>query len=200
MYRTKRLLLVISVMVMFGVALDFVPSVMADQQTSIAGKQVIVARFTRTPIRIDGVLGPPGHPCCDENGENCIEAKNNEGFQLLTSVGGDRTTQPDHPNILWESRVGLNPRGYVVEFRIPLDSINTNDTSWWTGGHPGFRRPRPGDSTGFNVTVGDDDNGGDSYLLPVCPAHTNSYLAWDGSSQNWNFFSEQDWGILYLLP
>jgi hypothetical protein len=83
---------------------------------------------------------------------------------------------------------------------MPLDSINTNDTSCWTGGHLGFHGPRPGDSIGFNVSVGDDDNEGDNYLLLFCPTHSNSFLAWDGSSQNWNLFSEQDWGTLYLLP
>ncbi len=285
--------------------LGLVSSVMADQQTSIAGKQVIVARFTHTPVRIDGFLGPaewreaipvyvtathpgsapgvvptptewypcllppdnprdlsftirtlydsnnlyvavevvddilihdscePGSECrpwldddvevfidgdkqpgdfsnnvfCPPGNTNCVDTngnpyamQNKEGFQLITSVGDDRMTVPDNPNIVWESRVGLTPRGYVVEFRIPLDSISTNDTSWWTGGHPGFRRPRPGDSIGFNVGVGDDDNGGDGYLLPFCPAHSNSYLAWDGNSLNWSIFNEQDWGILYFLP
>ena len=120
---------------------------------------------------------------------------NLEGFQLITSVGNDRLTEPENfPGIVWESAAGASPRGYVVEIRIPLSSINTHDTSPWTGGSPGFRRPQPGDMIGFNVGVGDDDIGGESYNYP------NSYIAWDGSGPNWNAFDEPAWGTLYLVP
>ena len=46
-------------------------------------------------------------------------------------------------------------------FRIPLSSINTIDTSWFSSAFPGagFRPPQPGDIIGFNVAVGHDDNG-----------------------------------------
>lgn len=126
---------------------------------------------------------------------------NNEGFQLLTSVGNNRLTQPpNYAPIVWESRAGLRPRGYVVEIRIPLSSINTHDTSPWTGGTPGYRPPQPGDTIGFNVTVGDDDSGGDSYERTDLNPNPNSYLAWDGSSAGWYVFDETAWGTLYLLP
>jgi hypothetical protein len=124
---------------------------------------------------------------------------NNEGFQLLTSVGNNRLTEPENfPSIVWDSRAGVRPRGYVVEVRIPFSSINTHDTSPETGGTPGFRPLQPGDTIGFNVTVGDDDCGcstfDNSYPYP------NGYIAWDGSSPNWFFADETAWGTLYLAP
>jgi cellulose/xylan binding protein with CBM9 domain len=120
---------------------------------------------------------------------------NLEGFQLITSVGNARLTEPENfPGIVWESAAGAGPRGFVVEIRIRLDSINTHDTSPATGGSPGFRRPQPGDVVGFNVCVGDDDIGGESYN------HPNSFIAWDGSSTNWSAFDELAWGNLYLVP
>ena len=120
---------------------------------------------------------------------------NLEGFQLITTVGSNRLNVPENlPASMWESAAGPSPRGYVVEVRISFDSINTHDTSPWTGGTPGFRRPEPGDQIGFNVTVGDDDSGGGSYAYP------NSYIAWDGSRSNWYVFDETAWGTLYLAP
>src|SRR5438874_852876 len=105
---------------------------------------------------------------CGPGNSDCPNpVQNNEGFQLITSVGGDTLTVPqNNPNVVWESKTGRRPSGFVAEFRIPLDSINTMDTSWFTGGTPdnGFRRPQPGDTIGFNVSVGDDDNGGLSYF------------------------------------
>ncbi|MGH9867396.1 MAG: hypothetical protein ACREAA_04420 [Candidatus Polarisedimenticolia bacterium] len=81
---------------------------------------------------------------------------NLEGFQLITTVGGDRQSEPERfDDIAWESAAAPSPRGYIVEVRIALDSINTHDTNPWTGGTPGFDRPRPGDTIGFNVAVGE---------------------------------------------
>ena len=84
-----------------------------------------------------------------------------------------------------------------MEYRISLDSINTIDTSWWSYYFPqsGFRRPHPGDTTGFNVAVGDDDNGGDSYVRSEPGPHSDSYTAWDGRSVGWFVAAEQDWEI-----
>ncbi len=249
------------------------------QQPAAAGTQTMVARYTRNPVTIDGVLGaaewsaaipvhvkankpggPPGvvpllitpprnqddssftiHamydrdnlyvavdvsddilindgplPWLDDDVEVFIDGDrlpgdleagvfsgqpNNEGFQLITTVGNTRFTQPPTlPSIVWESSAGRRPRGYVVEVRIPLNSINTHDTSPWTGGTPGFRRPQPGDTIGFNVTVGDDDSGGESYQRTDLVPNPNSYIAWDGSSANWFFADESAWGTLYLAP
>ena len=155
---------------------------MSDGPAPWAGDDVeIFVDGDRQPGDVDaGVFS--GHP-------------NLEGFQLITSVGNDRLTEPENfPGIVWESAAGASSRGFVVEIRIRLDSINTHDTSPGTGGSPGFRRPQPGDMIGFNVTVGDDDIGGESYN------HPNSYIAWDGSSSNWSAFDELAWGTLYLVP
>jgi len=141
---------------------------------------------------------------CGPNNPNCPNpVVNNEGFKLTTSACGETLTDPsNNPNIVWESKAGTRPHGFVVEARIPLDSINTIDTSWFSSLFPGsgFRRPQPGDIIGFNVGVGDDDNGGASYLRTEPGANTDSFTAWDGRSVGWYVFAERDWGTLYLAP
>ena len=141
---------------------------------------------------------------CGPNNPNCPNPiVNNEGFQLITSVCNQSLTAPsNNPSIVWESKAGPRPQGFVVEFRIPLTSINTIDTSWFSSGFPGsgFRPPQPGDIIGFNVAVGDDDNGGLSYLRTQPAPHTDSYTAWDGRSVGWYVYAERDWGNLYLAP
>src|SRR5215467_210199 len=158
-------------------------------------------------IMIDGDRQPgDAHMAlvCGPNNPNCPNpVVNNEGFKLTTSVCNQSLTDPsNNPSIVWESKAGLRPQGFVVEFQIPLDSINTNDTSWFSSPFPSstFRRPQPGDIIGFNVAVGDDDNGGLSYLRTEPAPHTDSYTAWDGRSVGWYIFAEQDWGNLYLAP
>ena len=139
----------------------------------------------------------PGNPDCPN------PVINNEGFQLVTSVCNQSVTAPNNnPSIVWESKAGLRPHGFVVEFRIPLDSINTIDTSWFSNPFPGsgFRRPQPGDFIGFNVAVGNDDNGGLSYARTEPGPHKDTYTAWDGRSVGWFVFAESDWGKLYLAP
>jgi len=107
---------------------------------------------------------------------------NNEGFQLVTSAGDVARVYPSSViEVDWSSKVGPRPRGYLIEIRISLDSINTIDNSWYTDAakpqpdwandptkaegdptavfSPAFRRPQPGDYIGFNVVVGDDDCG-----------------------------------------
>jgi hypothetical protein len=158
-------------------------------------------------IMIDGDRRPgDAHMAvnCGPNNPNCPNpVVNNEGFQLVTSVCNQSLTAPsNNPSIVWESKAGLRPRGFVVEFRIPLSSINTIDTSWFSSAFPGFgfRAPQPGDIIGFNVAVGDDDNGGLSYLRSQPAPHTDSYTAWDGRSVGWYVYAERDWGNLYLAP
>jgi len=139
----------------------------------------------------------PGNPGCPN------PVVNNEGFKLTTSACGDTLTDPlNNPNIAWESKAGLRPHGFVVEHRVSLDTINTLDTSWFTTFFPatGFRRPQPGDVIGFNVAVGDDDNGGLGYLRGEPAPNTDSFTAWDGRSVGWYVFAEQDWGNLLLAP
>jgi hypothetical protein len=141
---------------------------------------------------------------CGPNNPNCPNpVVNNEGFKLTTSVCNQTLTDPpNNPTIVWESRAGLRPHGFVVEFRVPLSSINTIDTSWFSNPYPGpgFRSPQPGDIIGFNVAVGDDDNGGPSYLRSEPAPHTDSFTAWDGRREGWYVFAERDWGNLYLAP
>jgi len=112
---------------------------------------------------------------------------NNEGFQLVTSAGNVAKVYPSPViQVDWSSRAGMRPRGFLVETRISLNSINTIDNSWWTNPNaippaldadgnpigdptqpsipgavfsPSFRRPQPGDSIGFNIAVADDDSG-----------------------------------------
>ena len=141
---------------------------------------------------------------CGPDNPNCPNpVVNNEGFQLVTSVCNQSLTSPsNNPSIVWESKAGLRPHGFAVEFRIPLSSINTIDTSWFSSLFPGsgFRSPQSGDIIGFNVAVGDDDNGGLSYQRSEPAPHTDSYTAWDGRSLGWYVFAERDWGNLYLAP
>lgn len=141
---------------------------------------------------------------CGPNNPNCPNpVVNNEGFKLTTSVCNQSLTDPpNNPSIVWESKAGLRPHGFVVEFRIPLSSINTIDTSWFSTPFPGavFRSPQTGDIIGFNVAVGDDDNGGVSYLRAEPAPHTDSFTAWDGRRVGWYVFAERDWGNLYLAP
>lgn len=158
-------------------------------------------------IMIDGDRQPgDAHMAntCGPNNPNCPNpVVNNEGFQLITSVCNQSMTAPsNNPSIVWESKAGLRPHGFAVEFRIPLSSINTIDTSWFSSPFPGvgFRAPQPGDIIGFNVAVGDDDNGGPSYLRSQPAPHTDSYTAWDGRSVGWYVYAERDWGNLYLAP
>lgn len=154
---------------------------------------------------------------------------NNEGYQLVTSAGNIRAVFPSPViQVDWDSRAGLRPRGYLVEARISLDSINTIDNSWYTNPNevepdfendptqpvvpgavfsPEFRRPQPGDTIGFNITVGDDDNGrsgddpfNDSYLRTDLIPNPSSYTAWDGSSPNWFYSDEEAWGTLHFAP
>ena len=156
---------------------------------------------------------------------------NNEGFQLVTSAGNVAQVYPSPViQVDWDSHAALRPRGFLIETRISLDSINTIDNSWWTDltlpipdfdndptkpldpnavFAPVFRRPQPGDSIGFNVTVGDDDSGRqpgsddpfqDSYNRTDLVPSPSSYTAWDGSSFNWDVTDETAWGTLYLAP
>lgn len=141
---------------------------------------------------------------CGPANPNCpIPVVNNEGFKVLTSAGGVQYIDPpNNPSIVWDSKVSRTPTGFFAEFRISLDSINTIDTSWWSYYFPqsGFRRPQPGDTIGFNVAVGDDDNGGDSYARSEPAPNSDSFTAWDGRSVGWYVFNELDWGNLYLAP
>jgi hypothetical protein len=102
----------------------------------------------------------------------------------------------------WQAAPGVCPHGYLVEFRIALSSIDTED-----GG--GEVPPGPGSYVGFNITVGDDDNGGFPYDVVFDPEQgfiidhvepTDGYGSWDGRSVGWLVSTEDDWGTLYFAP
>lgn len=138
---------------------------------------------------------------------------NKEGYQLITSVDGATLTEPEtNPDIqVWTSAVGLSPRGFIVEVRIPLTMINTVDTSPWESDMTpppappnDFVAPGPGSIIGFNVCVGDNDSGA-GYADPLSPGG-DSFTAWDGNGQEnmwgegYGIYYEQDWGRLYFAP
>jgi len=107
-----------------------------------------------------------------------------EGFQLLTSVGEARMLSPGGGPIDWWSEVEFRPRGYLMEYRIALESIDTADG-------PADVPPGPGAEIGFTVVVGDDDNGGPGY------EEGDSFGIWDGWFAYW---AEDYWGTLYFQP
>lgn len=156
---------------------------------------------------------PPNSPWFDDDAEILIDGDNvgndfqvdtpnKEGFQLLINVGGDTFSKAGNDPIDWEAAVGLSPYGYFAEFRIALSSIDTQDGD-------GELPHGPESSIGFNVTVGDDDNGGLPYdyvfdpeqkYITVHTEPTDNYGAWDGRSSGWEVNREDDWGTLYFAP
>ena len=128
-------------------------------------------------------------------------APGKEGFQLVMDAGGDAWATPGDADINavidWEAAPGLRPRGYMVEFRIALSSIDTEDDGDETP-------PGPGSKIGFNVVAGDDDNGSlpynwgqfDCVYWSPDEELTDTFGMWDGSAT----FLEDDWGTLYFDP
>lgn len=107
---------------------------------------------------------------------SCEWNQSEEGFQIIMDSGGDPFAAND---IVWDGAPGPRPRGYVVEFRIALTSIDMIDGE-------GEENPGPGDDIGFNVAVGDDDNGGWPYNVEQFwwgePGElTDTYGRWDSS-------------------
>lgn len=113
------------------------------------------------------------------------EAPGKEGFQLIVDSGGDTMDVSGDDAIDWDATPGPRHKGYLIEFRISLASIDTED-----GG--GEVPPSPGDSIGFNIAVGDDDNGGLPYNWETTGEQTDTFGMWDGSDT----FNEDDWGTL----
>ena len=112
---------------------------------------------------------------------------NREGGGVKIDVGGDI----DNSGIGsygtdWFGAVGTRPGGYVVEFSIPLSSIDMTDGE-------GEAHPAPGSSIGILFAVDDDDNGGAPYEQP-----DDSYGAWTGSYEDWLVSRESDWGVLHF--
>jgi hypothetical protein len=107
-----------------------------------------------------------------------------EGFQLVTDFQGSvwNWWSAEFADLQWASASGLRPRGYVVEWAIALDSIDTEDG-------PGDVPPGPGDVIGFDIAVDDNDGLG---------RETQGF--WEGKPSGWIFLHEDDWGLLYFEP
>ena len=91
--------------------------------------------------------------------------------QFLVDVGGDKMVGAggSSPND-WAAAAGQRVRGWVAEFRFPLTLL---DSDFGTGA----LAPGGDDTIGFNVAVGDDDNGGAPYEEPH-----DSFMLWAGES------------------
>ena len=122
----------------------------------------------RVGVRIDG------DEVSNDPWPNC----NEEGFQIMVNADGSVGSLGLTYGTDWFAAAGLRTGGYIVEFRIPLSSIDMKDG-------PGETNPTLGSSVGFTVIVNDDDDGG----------NREAYTLWDGVDvDTWN--REEDWGIL----
>jgi len=122
----------------------------------------------RVEVRIDG------DEVSNDPWPNC----NEEGFQIMVNADGSVGSLGLTYGTDWFAAAGLRTGGYIVEFRIPLSSIDMKDG-------PGETNPTLGSSVGFTVIVNDDDDGG----------NREAYTLWDGVDvDTWN--REEDWGIL----
>jgi hypothetical protein len=186
------------------IAVDVMDDIVLDDGPQHPGGFEISIYDDVVEIRIDG----------DQVGNDVQMGRQggSEAFTLGMDVGGDAMTvmrNDFHPYAMhfWEGAPGLRPGGYVIEFKISLVSIDTQDGA-------GEDYPGPGSSIGFNVGVEDDDNGGFPYnLLDVPPSDpdafvesnfqepaTDNFATWDGNSADWDYKREDDWGTLYFAP
>jgi len=178
------------------VADDIIKTDYPDVPGAIAWLDDVVEMF------IDGDKGTLGNPLLQ-----------------LDTTASSQLVQFSGPALDWSSAAGMRPRGYLVETKISLAGIEEA---------VGLAALGPGSQIGFNVTAGDDDTGligdpwfiGDPYLddsyfhvpNPDVPGNPpfdpnnyfkntpSSFLAWDGSSENWFVFDETAWGTLYFAP
>jgi tetratricopeptide (TPR) repeat protein len=76
---------------------------------------------------------------------------NNEGFHLVADVLGNRFGDcPEVRNTRWKVGTGRTEDGYIIEFEIPLDLIDTQDG-------PGFQAAKTGSELRMNVAIDDYD-------------------------------------------
>lgn len=149
----------------------------------------------------------PWDPCvwCDDDAELRLDgdnvandfpgSPNAEGFTCHLGVDGDVFLYAGEDYVDWEGRSGHDGDSYVYEFRVSLSSIDMTDG-------PGATHPGPGSEIGFNVVVGDDDNGGMPYNMDCAEPcdDSDSCLIWDGQSNPYQY-NEQHWGTLrFSLP
>jgi hypothetical protein len=107
-----------------------------------------------------------------------------EGFQLLIDLRDEAGAWGLEFDQDWFATTRTYDGGYVVEFRIPLTSIDIEDG-------PGVTHPSPGDEVGLNISVNDDDDGGSK----------EHYGVWSSPPPDeWKWNRESDWGRLYFSP
>jgi hypothetical protein len=76
---------------------------------------------------------------------------NLEGFQIIADALGNRfSSAPTVGNTRWKVGTSRSEDGYVIEFQIPLDLIDTQDG-------PGFRPATTGSELRMNVGINDID-------------------------------------------
>ena len=76
---------------------------------------------------------------------------NREGFQLIADVLGNRECEsPDVGKTRWKVGTSRTEDGYIIEFEIPLDLIDTQDG-------PEFRPAATGSELRLNVAINDVD-------------------------------------------
>jgi WD40 repeat protein len=86
-------------------------------------------------------------------------AGNREGFQIICDADGHRyTSAANLTNADWKATSLRVSGGYVIEFEIPLGSMDTQDGAGWTP-------PKAGDVLRFNVGGNDVDEGSSNYLM-----------------------------------
>ena len=106
-----------------------------------------------------------------------------EGFQLTTSYAGGTFSSGSYDRSgQWDSAVGDRPEGYVIEYRVALAAIDTQDGE-------GHVSAAAGHWIGFNVAVNDDDSGSRETQ--------GSWDSWSGTYWSDVF---RGLGTMYLLP
>jgi WD40 repeat protein len=84
---------------------------------------------------------------------------NREGFQIIADADGHQyTLAANLTNADWKAATRRVAGGYVIEFEIPLGSMDTQDGA-------GSTPPGPGDTLRFNVGGSDVDRGSWNYAI-----------------------------------
>ena len=113
-----------------------------------------------------------------------------EGFQLVCDAAGQHVASAmSLANESWSVATGRTPDGYVIEFEIPLNLIDTRDG-------PEFVPPKTGSLLLMNVAVSDNDE--------YVSAQTTYAAPWNDGEKvgvSFYFYGEDFWTIgLRLTP
>ncbi|MEW6753912.1 MAG: sugar-binding protein [Candidatus Latescibacterota bacterium] len=178
-----------------------VPSSPADLSYTVHALYTSMDLHIAVEVADDVLRGDSGLPWEDDDVEVYVDGdrvgddmairgdlEGAEGFQVIMDAAGNPYSVGRQFGTQWFAAAAAAPGGYVVEFRIPLSSIDAESGA-------GVRAARSGDTLGFNITVGDDDSGGAPYEHP-----DDGYGAWSGRAEGWYYAAESDWGRLHLSP